>query len=441
MSSSPAVSSNGTIYIGAMGASQANLTAVSPDGTRLWTCRLAGDATSSSPAIGANGTIYISSYSSFIGANGNLTAVSPNGAKEWTLIVGSMMSSSPAIAANGTIYIGAHDSDNNANLTAVSPDGTREWILRLASGSMSTAISSPAISANGIIYVGVHDLNAGNLTAVSPDGVKLWTRTVGTSVADSPAIAADGTVYIASRTGSNTGALTAIEGDGSGLANSAWPKFHQNNRNTGRYMGGVDSAPRQDVKTTILTTNSSTISAQALRSTYDIGEPPVSPQKEFAAKIETSGAVGRFRYELSGVDCAAGKLHFYKLFADGTHRAYEYAASDSEVEDGKWWLANANGAYLAQNATLEKNSVYFVEFCIKDNGDFDLDATPGVIRDPCVTTQSSSTLSSSSSSSSQSSSSFSTGCALNPCADFSVEWLLLTLAPLVWAVRNKKRKA
>ena len=45
------------------------------------------------------------------------------------------------------------------------------------------------------------------------------------------ALSNDGTLYIAN----SDGCLYAIETDSPGLANSPWPKFQKNNRNTGNY--------------------------------------------------------------------------------------------------------------------------------------------------------------------------------------------------------------
>jgi outer membrane protein assembly factor BamB len=68
--------------------------------------------------------------------------------------------------------------------------------------------SSPAIGADGTIYVGCGD---NRLYAINPDGSQKWVFTTGGPVHSSPAIAADGTVYV----GSFDGNLYAIESDGS----------------------------------------------------------------------------------------------------------------------------------------------------------------------------------------------------------------------------------
>ena len=57
----------------------------------------------SSPAIGSDGTIYI-------GSSGNyLYAINPNGSKKWEFKTGWDVSSSPAIGSDGTIYVGSED--------------------------------------------------------------------------------------------------------------------------------------------------------------------------------------------------------------------------------------------------------------------------------------------------------------------------------------------
>jgi outer membrane protein assembly factor BamB len=57
----------------------------------------------SSPAIGSDGTIYVGSK------NGYVYAVNPGGSLKWKLATGFNVDSSPAIASDGTIYIGSDD--------------------------------------------------------------------------------------------------------------------------------------------------------------------------------------------------------------------------------------------------------------------------------------------------------------------------------------------
>jgi len=67
--------------------------------------------------------------------------------------------------------------------------------------------SSPAIAADGTIYVGSND---SNLYALNPDGTKKWQFTTGGNIGSSPAIGMDGTIYV----GSDDGKLYAITNSG-----------------------------------------------------------------------------------------------------------------------------------------------------------------------------------------------------------------------------------
>src|SRR5208337_4114657 len=55
--------------------------------------------------------------------------------------------------------------------------------------------SSPAVGADGTIYVGSEDHN---LYAINPDGNLKWTFATGGGLYSSPALGADGTIYVGS---------------------------------------------------------------------------------------------------------------------------------------------------------------------------------------------------------------------------------------------------
>jgi outer membrane protein assembly factor BamB len=230
--SSPAIGPDGTVYIGAnfLGVTPdldtGKLFAVNPNGTAKWATPFAtGAIVYSSPAIVADGTVYIGSI------DGNLYAVKPDGSQKWLFPVGSVIDSSPAIGPGGTIYVGA----DNGKLYAVNPDGTAKWATPFATGGYVS--SSPAIGADGTLYVGSADKN---LYAVKPDGTLKWAFLTGGVINhSSPAIGADGTVYVGSRIAGvspapDTGKLYAITDNGTTAAEK-WPAF-----NTG---GWVDSSP------------------------------------------------------------------------------------------------------------------------------------------------------------------------------------------------------
>ncbi|HTW90177.1 MAG TPA: PQQ-binding-like beta-propeller repeat protein [bacterium] len=88
------------------------------------------------------------------------------------------------------------------------PDTLRKWRYYVGAGDGTYPASSPAIAADGTIYVGSLD---SSLYAVNADGTLKWRYKTGGKVRASPAIAADGTVYV----GSYDSSLYALSSDGS----------------------------------------------------------------------------------------------------------------------------------------------------------------------------------------------------------------------------------
>ena len=186
---SPAISADGTIYVGS---SNHGFYALHRDGTKKWAIDT-GASVDSSPAIGVDGTIYVVFNSS------KLCALNPDGAMKWTCVL-DCGCSSPVIAADGTIYIGDHAN----TLYAIQPDGKKKWTFSLA----NCGDTIPAIGTDGTIYVGSQELD---LYAINPNGTKKWVFPTGASTYSSPAIGADGTIYA----GSCDGNFYAINPDGS----------------------------------------------------------------------------------------------------------------------------------------------------------------------------------------------------------------------------------
>ncbi len=80
--------------------------------------------------------------------------------------------------------------------------------LHWACNAYDSVNSSPALGADGTIYVGSYDHN---LYAIHPDGSLAWTFPTITDIDSSPAVGADGTIYV----GSDDGNLYAVNPDGS----------------------------------------------------------------------------------------------------------------------------------------------------------------------------------------------------------------------------------
>ncbi len=130
---SPAISSDGTVYI--------DSSAISPDGTVKW----ASPGTFGSPSIGPDGTIYGTSEQ-------GLSAVNQDGSLKWKFPTGDG-GSSVAIGSTGILYFGAGNT-----FFAVAPNGTLAWQFVI-----QPITSDPAIGSDETIYIGSGD---GNLYAI-----------------------------------------------------------------------------------------------------------------------------------------------------------------------------------------------------------------------------------------------------------------------------------
>ena len=101
----PSIAEDGTIYIG-----QKYFYAVYPDGTRKWTFELGDEyefEVSTSSAISSDGTIYFG-ITNPTGAGGDIIAVNSDGIEKWrNCIHNERVRSSPSIGSDGTVYIGA----------------------------------------------------------------------------------------------------------------------------------------------------------------------------------------------------------------------------------------------------------------------------------------------------------------------------------------------
>ncbi|HTY01377.1 MAG TPA: T9SS type A sorting domain-containing protein [Bacteroidota bacterium] len=251
--SAPTIASDGTVYVNTMrggheGGEQVEggVYAFDSLGNVKWrTYDMGGTA---APVIGGDGTIY-----SAIGGYGVVTdtsnaprllAIRPDGTRKWAVETQLWCEASPSIGADGTLYIGTthHPLDVPGWFHAISPEGQIKWTYDTAPDVKNDSASqvnppdiydSPVIDANGLIYFGNE---AGRFYAMNPDGTVAWLDLVTSQKYGSPAIANDGTIYIPSDTKVDFDhyALIALQGGGGGLADSPWPKFRQNNANTGQ---------------------------------------------------------------------------------------------------------------------------------------------------------------------------------------------------------------
>jgi len=191
--SSPTIGDDGTIYIGS---SDYKIYAINTDGSLNWEYETEGEVFSS-PAIADDGTIYLGSV------DGKVYALYPDGSPKWSYQTGGKVESSPAIADDGTIYFGSVD----GKVYALNhPDGTLKWHYQTA----SYIVSPPAIGNDGTIFIG-SGRDDGNVYALNPDGSLRWKYQTGNGIWPTLAIGADGTVY----GGNDDGNVFAINSDGS----------------------------------------------------------------------------------------------------------------------------------------------------------------------------------------------------------------------------------
>jgi outer membrane protein assembly factor BamB len=207
---STSIADDGTVYAGS---DDHYLYAINSDGTLKWRY-LTGDGVYYSQGIAADGTVYFGSES------GYFYALNADGTLKWRYLTGGPVGSSPVVAVDGTVYLGSND----CHLYALNADGTLRWRYLT-----DEKVACPAIAADGTVYV----LSGTNMYAIGPDGTLKWRNPVGANgrVFLAPAIAPDGTIYVGAGN-----YLYAVTGN-SPLASSPWPKFHHDNRNTGRAGG------------------------------------------------------------------------------------------------------------------------------------------------------------------------------------------------------------
>lgn len=156
VTSSPALMPDGTVIVGSR---DGYLYAVKADRTLKWKYQTGVNIAidQSSPAVGSDGTVYIGTC-----WDNYLHAVNPaTGEMKWKFkgTEGDFgFVSSPSVGAGGTVYIGSTDT----YLYAVSSDGVEKWKCK----TEGAIISSAAVGADGTVYVGSQD---GYLYAVEGD--------------------------------------------------------------------------------------------------------------------------------------------------------------------------------------------------------------------------------------------------------------------------------
>jgi outer membrane protein assembly factor BamB len=262
-----ALGEDGTFYC----QSEDSVFALRPDGSRLWPSAVYTQGGNAAPAIGPDGSVFVANQVGQIykidPSNGSLKWPTPynlstqpivasmaidtsrnalyaaddqgtfasidlSGSGNWPLAIGADPSS-PVIGPDGVVYIGG-----GGKLWAVNPDGSTKWTF---TPSLAGVVSTPALSSAGYVYILVTSMKkastqtaADTMYGVNPDGTRRWATGLGEGTSDSdyplsaPKIDAEGRIYIGD--GLFAWCLVGIGGP----AQSPWPVFQHDNRNTGR---------------------------------------------------------------------------------------------------------------------------------------------------------------------------------------------------------------
>ncbi len=219
-----------------------------------------------------------------------------DGSRQWALNVGGagggyISYSAPALSPDGnTIYVGVIRGAGGGRIIAASRDGAVRWVR----DRTAFVDATPAVAADGTIYLGAGD---GQLYALNPaDGATRWAYPVGAYISSSPAIGADGTIYF----GAADGRLHALSP--AGLLRWSFP--------TG---GTIDSSPAIGADGTIYVGSDD-------RNVYAIA-PDGTERWRFATggRIFSSPAIGADGTLYVG----SGDQRLYALAANGARR-WEY---------------------------------------------------------------------------------------------------------------------
>ena len=144
----PVIAEDGTIYT----AASVFLYALAPDGSEVWRYQVSSGYIASPPAVSADGTLYVGT------STGSLLSISADGVLQWETEIGVPIQCAPVIGADGTVYV----APLGDSFHAFDPDGVELWSLEMSVGQ-----ASPSLGADGTIYV---PSQTNGLYAVAADG-------------------------------------------------------------------------------------------------------------------------------------------------------------------------------------------------------------------------------------------------------------------------------
>ena len=102
----------------------------------------------------------------------------------------------------------------------------------------------------------------------------------------------------------------------------------------------------------------------------------VSPDKIAAVSFSFQGS------ELKAA--TAGAVKVLKILGSDDGKFFTFQSEAANVDDGEFALQSDSGDFMASTDAIDANETYTLILFIKDNGDFDLNDTPGTVVDPAA---------------------------------------------------------
>ncbi len=145
----------------------------------------------SSPAIASDGTVYVGG---FVGNSPSVYAINSDGTLQWHYTTTGWHFYSPAIADDGSIYVCR--GGGLGAFIALNPDGSVQFTY---SQTNCTYVGAPSVAGDGTIYVGESSSAMSHILAFNPDGNIRWSYDIGAynlGEDNSAIIASDSTIYV-----------------------------------------------------------------------------------------------------------------------------------------------------------------------------------------------------------------------------------------------------
>ena len=203
----PAVGPDGTIYFSDEGGT---FYAISPSGSLKWQHNV-GKGQNASPAVTSDGTVYVI-------ASGELTALDANGGTKWS----ATLDGTPGgivVDAEGTVYAGT-----NTGIWAYSESGSQKW--KSAEAYAVTERGGSLAIHDGILYA-VLKAKGGCVALDAATGNELWQYETSENDCYHPVVDTEGNVYFCEKNGyvysvSKSGSLRWKGADKSGYTYSGF---------------------------------------------------------------------------------------------------------------------------------------------------------------------------------------------------------------------------